>query len=93
MRVVSDGAIDHLAERIALRERAERELQIEWPRRVAIRGEDRRVEEQAIFRRHFAGLERQQARRDDHRLHLKLIRADDERVALLGLAHRAGARR
>ena len=85
MRVVERRAIHHLAERIALRERAERELQIERPRGVAIRGEDRRVEEEAIFRRHFAGLQRQQSGRDIDRLHLELIGADDERVALLGL--------
>ena len=59
--MVERRAIHDLAERIALGERAEREFQIEWTRRVAIGGEDRRIEEQAIFRRHFAGFKRQQA--------------------------------
>ena len=85
-------AIDHLAERIALRERAEREPQIERARRVAIGREDGRVEEQAILRRHFARFQRQQTGRHVHRLHLELVGADDERVALLGLrVERAGA--
>ena len=53
------------------------------------------AEEQAILRRHFGGFQGQQAGRNIGGLHLKLIRADDERVALLGLRverSRAGER-
>ena len=85
-------AIHHLAERITLCERTEREPQIERARRVTIGREDGRVEEQAVFRRHLARLQRQQTGRYVHGFYLELIGADDERVALLGLrVERAGA--
>ena len=61
------------------------ELQIKWPCCVAVCGEDGRIEQETILRRDFARLQRKQAGRDAYGLYLKLIRADDERVALFGL--------
>ena len=78
-------AVHHLTQRIALRERAERELQIEWSPGVAIRGEHWCIEKQTVLRRHLTRLQPQQSRGLSYRLHLKLIRADDQRVPLLRL--------
>src|SRR2546425_8561018 len=78
-------AVHHLTNRFSLRQWTQRQLEAEWPRGVAIGGQDRRVEEQPVFRRHFARLKLQQTRRDVGRLHLKLIRADYDRMTLLGL--------
>src|SRR2546423_1098699 len=82
---VQSGAVHDLAERIALRQRTEREFQIEWPSGVTIGLENRSVEKQAILGRHFAGLQREQTGGNIHWIHLELIGADDERVTLFGL--------
>ena len=82
---VKRSAVHDLVERIPLRQRAEREFQIEGTRRVAVGGQDGRVGEKAVFGRHFAGLQRQQVGRNIGRLDLKLIGAGDQRVAFLVL--------
>src|SRR5438067_2535571 len=66
------GAVHDLAYGIALRERTQGELQVEWPRGIAIGREDRSVEEQAIFRGHLASLEWKQSRGYINRFYLEL---------------------
>ena len=82
---VERRAIHDEAERLALLQRAERKLQVERSRRVAIGLENRRIEEEPVFRGHLGGFELKQSSGHIRRLHLELIRADHERVALLAL--------
>ena len=79
------GAVHHLAERIALGEGTQRELQIKGARGVMIGGQHRGVKEQPVLGGRLAGFQRQQAGRNRHGFHLELEGADDDRVALLGL--------
>jgi len=80
------GAIHDLAQRIALHQWAQRQLQIKGLCHVVICGKNRCIEKQSVFRRHFPGFQQGQTGRNFDWPHLELVVADDEGMALFGLS-------